>query len=157
MRKIEFRAKNLATNEWEYGSVLKDEACNEYFIHGNTGVGHLVRPETIGEFTGMYDKNDKKIYEGDIVLTQKCRDKIWSDKTQYKRLVGVVKYNVEHTNKFGNSPDKIQYWDAGWTVDIINKDDDKKYCYRNYSSFFKCEVIGNIHDNKSLLGGYEWN
>lgn len=165
MRDIEFRAKTEVEG-WLYGNIIhitedykgeELQECDKWFLITPEGAEFETQKETIGQFTEMYDKNGKKIYEGDIVLTQPCRDKMWSEKAKYKRLLGIVKYNVEHTNKFGKSPEKIQYWDAGWKVEIVNEDDEKKYSYRNYSLFYKCEVVGNIHDNKDLLGGGEWS
>ena len=66
MRTIEFRAQDIASNNWLYGDIRhhKNDVC--IFEQGGNR-GELVKPETIGQYTGLYDKHGKPIYEGDIV------------------------------------------------------------------------------------------
>ena len=64
MREIKFRGKTLYSREWRYGSLDRDEPQNKYYIMDNeTGDGIKVDEETIGQFTGIYDKNKVPIYE----------------------------------------------------------------------------------------------
>ena len=103
-----------------------------------------VVPETVGQFTGLKDKNGKKIFEGDIVKTQPFSDKPYSSKAKYKKHIGVVEYRIRHFKNHFYEQD----YEARWIVTII--DYGKFTCY-NWNEFFECEIIGNIYDNPELL------
>jgi len=69
MREIKFRAKDMS-GEWVYGDLIhKRTAPGEAMIRCKQGIESDVDIETIGQYTGLKDKNGKEIYEGDIVLT----------------------------------------------------------------------------------------
>lgn len=77
-REVLFRGKSVETNEWVYGAYILEKYSNTpyicYFEYGTFVTIKQVEviPETVGEFTGMTDKNGKKIFDGDIVNYEDC-------------------------------------------------------------------------------------
>lgn len=129
MREIKFRGKRLDNREWLYGSLVI--LNGRYFIFDDAN-RHEVDPTTVGEFTGLKDKNGKEIYEGDVI-----RSPLSEDKTRPHRI-------FYHT---GN---------AAFMGALVDR---KELCYlrldQDWIYKFGKEVIGNIHDNLELLKGGE--
>jgi uncharacterized phage protein (TIGR01671 family) len=67
MRKMKFRGKRINNGEWVYGYYLYLKFSNTHFIlEKSTDEFREVDPATLGQYTGLNDKNGKEIYEGDI-------------------------------------------------------------------------------------------
>lgn len=131
MRDIKFRGKikNPKVNKWVYGYLVDECHINEKNQLGYTPI----RKETIGQYTGLKDRNMKEIYEGDIVLYQdweQCYEGGGNDSFINK---GIVEYN--ESNCCFNVTERA-------TIDIEDV---------LYEGNEDLEVIGNIYDNKNLL------
>ena len=134
MREILFRGIDEGTNEWVYGyyyEKLSDFGGEKrYYIFDDKTISkYNVLPETVGQYTGLTDKNGKKIFEGDIV---DC----WSE--------GV---NAQGTVQQRRDGLWIIY--PAWQKHIM-----WGLCPDEYSHT-TVEVIGSIHDNPELLKGGE--
>jgi uncharacterized phage protein (TIGR01671 family) len=131
MREILFRGKSEYGNKWifgslhsEYGETDKDGNRGiDYRILGMRGECTYIIPKTVGQFTGLTDKNGKKIFEGDII-------KHYNDNQNPERFeVGMVWWDDSHLCfKRTSNPESVYVW---------------RNCIY--------EVIGNIHDNPELL------
>ena len=70
-REIKFRGKRLSDGEWIYGDLLHNVDCvkiREWEADVNQiPKSYVVDENTIGQYTGLKDKNGKEIFEGDIV------------------------------------------------------------------------------------------
>ena len=143
MREILFRGKRLHDNKWIYGNFVSDCEGNPHIIEprffcedghhlqyeDNTDTPVFIIPETVGQFTGLTDRNGKRIFEGDI-----CRFKRFNDVH-----IGKVVFNVT-TASF-----------IMWYQPIVGAYGEKATQKMLLSACDNIEVIGNIHDNPELM------
>ena len=128
MREILFRGKSLKDNEWtegyycRYGWTGKEK---DYIIpdYASALYGVEVESNTLGQFTGLTDKNGVKIFEGDIVRYGDTIHKVVFEQRNGTAYFGLV-YSPIETLPFGH-----------------------------YQDLRQLEVIGNIYDNPELIGG----
>jgi hypothetical protein len=129
MREILFRGKSIEDNKWVYGDLIREKKsfgkiCTRIYRTTNNGWELIdVDSKTVGQYTGLNDKNGNKIFEGDIV---DFPDR--SDSESY----GVVEYDTNET-------------EFGIVYDSIYEGLGRQYHSRDI------EVIGNIFDNPELL------
>jgi uncharacterized phage protein (TIGR01671 family) len=154
-REIEFRG--FDSREWRYGDLeynRKDDVAriHTYKEDGSYGKQYLVDPYTVGEFTGLTDKNGVKIFEGDVVK----RISVNSDSSLYYDC-GVVIFDN------GNASFKLSMYKCvfnGRDIGLFDDDDDATCNFVTNVVYdgqtpqedeYYYEVIGNIHNNPELL------
>jgi uncharacterized phage protein (TIGR01671 family) len=141
MREIKYRAKRVDNGEWVYGYVAVHTICGDETELKTVIVQNpdkiyqyeswIVDPQTVGQFVGMADNNDREIYEGDICL-------------------------LTNTYKGANSKSTVEIAFEGWG--FVGKWSEEEsptgYMYNPLRSYnfpvVLIEVIGNIHDNPEL-------
>ena len=147
MREILFRGKRTDNGEWIYGDLRHISnwkgGYNPHIVDNTNGrnnsvTGLEIIPETVGQYTGLTDKNGVRIFEGDILKSTikiiDCDDEGFSISHYDKEDIGIVEWEY---NGF-----MIVHKPGTWA-----------------RGFYGCEnyVIGNIHDNPKLLEGGEDN
>ena len=142
MREILFRGKRMDDGEWVEGYLVKAvggecmilPVTTEHCGGAEFSEGYHCDPTTVGQYTGLKDKNGKRIFEGDIVAQN------WYD------------YDEPRDDSFG----KVVFceYDCSFSVMDVNKDGFMPLG-RCGSYHWEVEVIGNIHDNPELLKGGE--
>lgn len=146
MREILFRGKNKENGDWVFGSYIQHEQAIEYPVDispdGQTLFceGANVIESTVGQFTGLTDKNSKKIFEGDIVCIRFSDGCICS--------IGDIQYDcgVFGAEWVAQKKGRTIVGDFGQLHNLRRLDDD---------IINHIEVVGNIHDNPELLENAE--
>lgn len=130
-REILFRGKRTDNGEWVEGDLLHGYCAEKSTDIASIDISCTVEviPETVGQYTGLTDKNGKKIFEGDILKTPE--------------FIGKVVYNnviAAFIVEINDSTETCYHWSP------LNEGDIERRPQLQYT-----EVIGNIHDNSELL------
>ena len=130
MREIKFRGKEENSGEWVYGFYEQGSFVN--IVTGKDTVRHIIQsdflydiaPDTLGQFSGLHDKNGKEIFEGDVVQWSK-------DNRKYvvKFRSGMFYASVEELNE------RIH---GGFPLFVLCDEDQP------------CAIVGNIYDNPNI-------
>ena len=133
MREILFRGKRVDNGEWVYGLLCRVGDTYANIVEKSTEVMCTVLTNTIGQSTGLTDKNGKKIFEGDIIHLE------------YSQVFFGGVY-------FGEYSAEVSYKEGCFITDGINNGDEIETPLSGFNND-EVEIIGNIHDNPELLGG----
>lgn len=146
-RTIKFRGKEIKTGQWVYGLYTQGSFIDP--VNNTETVRHIIHSDmlydvsenTVGQFTGLLDKNGKEIYEGDIVKNKE----IGSYGCEY---IGVVKY-YESDCKFGIDITATYRFTKRLLFTEGECSFNDGHCTITYTNEYY--VIGNIYDNPELL------
>lgn len=141
-REIEFRG--FDGTKWYYGDLEYNRKTNFARIHtykndGTYGCQYTIDPDTVGQFTGLRDKNGNKIFDGDILL--------WTRKNVHIEGRPIQDFSDKCVIYYDNDKCGFRFrckLDCGSCVGNLDFSDD-----RAEESYI--EVIGNIHANPDLL------
>ena len=141
-REIKFRGKVSKTKLWVYGDLLHvgngciittNSELGETLPDGDIGLAYnrnefaVVVPETVGQFTGLLDKNGKEIYEGDIIRSYDSNGETITHYIEWKERDAVYRAtNIKYPLL------------GGWA-------------YQDWIDECEKEIIGNVFDNPELL------
>ena len=132
MRDIKFRGKDIETGEWLYGNVINRIGYMPSIMYPYENEGKVryaecaVKRDTVGQFTGLYDKDGKEIYEGDI-LRRKDSGSLLT--VEFRHGAFGYEYCGEFHSWAGNH----------------------NFTFNPFDTDVDFAIIGNIHDNPELL------
>ena len=139
MRDIEFRGKTVKSKEWIYGSFVtrKNRSWIHFYDVNNFECLYEVDESTVGQYTGLKDKNGVEIYERDIV---KRKFAFYQDVSEVVFDNDTAAFGMVSIKELDNQ--SISTFKKGRRVSF-NKNFVDGYDY--------VEVIGNIYENKDLV------
>lgn len=159
MREILFRGKQVDNGEWVEGDFC--HPCNIVFeamgydeVLGQKDVpvinDYAVIPETVGQYTGLTDKNGTKIFEGDIAqytdeegyYPEDCCDFVGKIVLEHGAFGIATNDNIPiDLDNWCDNDNFVSLWELYWNLEPEGE------------MLSSIEVIGNIHDNPELLRG----
>lgn len=166
MREILFRGKRMYNGKWVEGSFLRDGEAHrlarqegspfsDCYIVPKTErdnvrtyltqsillntIAYHITPATVGQYTGLKDKNGRRIFEGDIVEYNDGYDYFRGEVVFENGAFGVGSFEVIGLSR-GCCDNFANLWQLFWDQEVT---DDPELYY--------CTVIGNIHDNPELM------
>jgi len=136
MREILFKGKRVDNGEWLEGFLFVRQK-KTYYIQSDSFMLQ-VTPETVCQFTGITDKNGKKVFEGDIMKSIHFKE---GRKTHY--LNHIVSWSERLNGWFAvNTHNKTDSWEVAGNIQL--------FVFTRHG-LYPFEVIGNIHDSHKLL------
>jgi uncharacterized phage protein (TIGR01671 family) len=143
MREILFRGKRKDNGEWVEGFYVCLPLANydekvQLMTNAETGVSYEIIPETVGQFTGLTDKNGKKIFEGDIIHS------FYANCPKNEHIEKVSFFDGTFSAEGAR---------GGFYSRLSGQGSPKHIPWDKSVYMIECEVIGNIHDNPELLKG----
>lgn len=138
MREILFRGKGFRNEHWYYGNLYGNKCKIIQFFHNYSCKHAVIRDETIGQYTGLNDKNGVKIFEGDILSCDYYPYTSDGNQNYYAKVVWLDKNAAFGLYTFKNPTSKVRGVSEGYDyIDDFKSDE--------------WEVIGNIYDSPELF------
>jgi uncharacterized phage protein (TIGR01671 family) len=151
-REIEFRGKRVDNGEWVYGDLTGGDTIHTKAPWVDSGTyewwGYEVIEESVGQYTGLKDKDGKKIFDGDVIKWERSysfgddysNEPIDIDRTT--TIVGEIYFNPLKGWKIRGKETRSNDIDGGFLSKDVNWNHPIPSMFQKLS-----EVIGNIHDN----------